>query len=1307
MSDKLQIVQAAALDSEVLELQVRELQSELAANVGAVSESSALSSREIEELREEVKAKEDLIEELQSGVDATQEVAAEQAHEAIELREQLQFAQAGAKETKEKLREVLAELETLQSEVEALKAEREKDSQIKEEQFREIDAKDSEIAGFKLKVHELQEKLAETPVAVVADEAIVAFKLRIHELEEELATSQAAISDQQMTEFKLRIHELEEELASSQAAVSDAQITDFKLRIHELEEELATSQSTASDKQITDLKLRIHELEEELATSHAAVSDKQITDYKLRIHELEEELATSEAAVSDKQVTDLKLRIHELEEELATSAAAASDKQITDLKLRIHELEEELATSQAAVSDAQVTAYKLRIHELEEELAMSEAAISDAQVTNFKLRIHELEEELASSQAAISDVEVTGYKLRIHELEEELASSQATISDIEVTAFKLKIHELEEELESAKATIDDAESKYHEALSQMSALQEELEAFKDGRPTGSLREAELQMALEAMKESRLHDSEAKDFEIAALKKSINDLEANLENARLAAADAFELQKSIDTLTKEALDKDATHETAVAKIALEKESIEGELTTLHDTHSEEFETLRGVHARTLDEIVTKSGSGHTEPIKELQEKHNALSKEKEDLETLVQKAQESEVEALRDAERKADQLKALAEKLAAHEKSPGQAETLEAEHAALKRDTETLKTRLYETQQKYELVLQDVQDKAARLEELSSMLATHENLAKDSQALLDEHTALKVDWDALKVQLAESEENHANALHNSGSNIGQIEQLSGAQSDRNAPVEGDLALQNEHAALKQEWESLKAQLSDSQKKHTEVSCALRDSHIKEVADLKERYNGPLSQLESRYATLERERDEAEYHVIAIRNKHSDELMTLQDSHDQETEALERKINALTAQLVAAQESASRSVSNVTAGAQETDATFVDESPKSTNTELQERHDTMTREWAVLKAQITETQEAHTNEVNTLHADYFAKLATLKDELVMAHRQREDVRASHERAIAELTTEHKHRLSASPHRELTHSREDSANESDHSTERDATIVPLSEGSMAEEQRADTETQLRDEIAKALEAAERDHAELIQDRDDTITALQDEINNTFEAAETKFSIMLHERDSTIATLSTEIESLKHDLQTSRNAHAAGGSEDDFLDRETFIREMEELKARSLELETMLEVARRELLDERERMGSLRRKLVGGVLIRGDGEMDDPFAASVNASPGGFDDRGDAVSETSLASDGLGNGGSGSGGVGGVDMNTGGKKGTLEGTVSISFVPFCAQIFFFFLLTCLFLFSLQVYASRPNSSSSLTKNF
>jgi hypothetical protein len=201
-------------------------------------------------------------------------------------------------------------------------------------------------------------------------------------------------------------------------------------------------------------------------------------------------------------------------------------------------------------------------------------------------------------------------------------------------------------------------------------------------------------------------------------------------------------------------------------------------------------------------------------------------------------------------------------------------------------------------------------------------------------------------------------------------------------------------------------------------------------------------------------------------------------------------------------------------------------------------------------------------------------------------------------------------------------------------------------------------------------ALEAAERNHAELLQDRDDTIASLQDQVINTLEAAETRYSSLIHERDEKIESLQTEIEGLRHDLQTSRNALAAGGSEEDFLDRETFIREMEDLKSRCVELETLLEIARRELLDERERLGGLRRKLTGEIMLHhSEGERDDPFGELISESPGGFESR---PASATVGADGDGEGSIFSESSPIESGSSSARMSTLEGTVSF-LLPSC----------------------------------
>ncbi|CAM9372644.1 unnamed protein product [Scytosiphon promiscuus] len=373
--------------------------------------------------------------------------------------------------------------------------------------------------------------------------------------------------------------------AEEEAAAMRAENGALLAKIEKLEEQLESG-----DQEAEAAKAR-----EELtaAVENASAAEAKAVEEMARV--VAEAEASSEKAAALQSELDAKTEsaakleeaVEALESGLKSAQKAASEREADDAA-RIADAEsqmEEAAGHLLAAKEAAAAATAAAISE-KEEVAKKEELLA------------ELEDKLAAAnELVVSERDASAEKeaasaARVAELETELASANETLASAKLAAEEreaaatARIAEVESELsaaEDALATAQASKSGEEEAALSSLAAREELEAqLSAARESLEAVRAEMEGRLKAAAEL------AEGVRAEEASKHAEELEAAQASLEVKAAEVARLEQRAD---EEVLETKEAGAEAAAKIAAEKEAVEGELTrALEDSEKLSKEAL---------------------------------------------------------------------------------------------------------------------------------------------------------------------------------------------------------------------------------------------------------------------------------------------------------------------------------------------------------------------------------------------------------------------------------------------------------------------------------------------------------------------------------------------------------------------------------------------------------------------------------------------------------------------------------------------------------------------------------------------
>ncbi|XP_050192993.1 thyroid receptor-interacting protein 11 [Myiozetetes cayanensis] len=332
-------------------------------------------------------------------------------------------------------------------------------------------------------------------------------------------------------------HELDESIAERETLV--AELEELDKQNQEATQHMITLKEQLS-KQHTEADSIIKQLKFDVDSERKKVSELEIEKMKI-VKELDsqkEKLSQCSYALNDLHITKQQLQdnIKNLQEQLrkAQDCNSHSKKEIGELQQRLKEREEELHVSLSKLTEksneeSNYACQDLILKEREEEIAKLQNDISENKQVNEHL------------EKSLSDLRTENGKLTatIEELKQELSdavSEKNKVSlekDTVVEALKMEKRQLESELNQTEKRLLEQAHKYKQTIEELSNAR-------------SMDTTALQLEHERL--VKLHQE--KDFKIAELKSSIEQMETDHQETKEMLTTSLGGQKQLTDLLKE-------------------------------------------------------------------------------------------------------------------------------------------------------------------------------------------------------------------------------------------------------------------------------------------------------------------------------------------------------------------------------------------------------------------------------------------------------------------------------------------------------------------------------------------------------------------------------------------------------------------------------------------------------------------------------------------------------------------------------------------------------------------------------------
>ena len=914
-------------------------------------------------------------------------------------------------------------VETLRSEVTAAE---QRHSDASEEAKRSLESKSSELSKV---VEELQAKMSSlqqqhTDELRNKDEAIASHMQTEKELQEDLTKLQQR-ADQTTSDLesertahaetlKAKISEIQES-SQSDLKAKEADIANHLKSIEDLQSQITSLQQGETDgaRVSQELTKQI----EELKTAHEeaiGLKEEQNEELTQQLEAINDQLSSDATEIEQlKEEADSLRKTVESLEQTSQQDNARHTTTLEGLRTELNEAKKKADSYKADLDNAQ-DRHRQDLRVLGEDHDAEIDSLRADLEGDAKKRLDKLQAEYDALVAEKNAV-LEGHEKSLAERAKELEETKKEISG------------LKQRSGSTSQGLDEAIAKHRQVLDEKTALAE-------AHYTAQKQVADLEAQVKTLIEDNQRIGELQ----AQLNASTEENQSMQEALLRAESTGEDLQAKLDALNKEKQaieeDRDKT-EQALVKIreelddsvqkqqvleqqrtALEKSIVD--LEAQHRTLSDEKTAMDESHARTVEALKADTESVTTQALNELQSKHDSLLEEK-------RKAEDSHAAELGDIQTKCDslvaQLSDIGKKL---EESTTHHTAAEEAHA--KALDKALESQRQEIEQKYVVLLEEVQADATKLEqEKTTALA-------DKQSLVNEHETTKSELhaqiDDLKHELAEKEEIDSAGLVEVSKKYETLltEQATADKEAHEAAIE-DLraSLREEYERAKHEacmeledlkeqlaskeqadsaglaevaekYESLLAEQSAADKRDHEASMALfRDSADTDLNETKERYEALLAEKDSLSAEFERAKDEAYAEIDELRR----ELASREQSSATDGAEATKKYETLLAEKTAADEAHEAALSDL---------------KQSLKSEREQALAELQAQNSALQEKFAKMDESHQETLQQLKRDleegHSTNSEALRRQLESAQKQHTDATEqmvkAHEDAISEL-------------------------------------------------------------------------------------------------------------------------------------------------------------------------------------------------------------------------------------------------------------------------------------------------------------
>ena len=569
---KLQAAIQAAKEADAL---VADLEARLAAAIKAAE--GLTGAAKIEALK--------AIEELRRQL-AAAKTAAWEAHEAVDaLRIKLQEAEAALEEAQanaEKAKQLVGAINALQTAEKALEEAKARRNEILDK-IEEAENIIAAAAALKAKVEDLEARLKAALAADPVDEELVAqLRKELEEAKEAYAEAQIAAdaAEKLLVELREQLEQAEKDVADAKAAVEEAKQAIKDIKAGDVKTSTADTLEEAQEawenavKAVEEAQAEVDRIKGLIADAEAAIAAADAA--QALVDDLKARLAECQDNGDTECVARLEKELAEAEKDLAEKKAAAAEAKaaLADLKAQLVEAEEKLAEAKAAEEEAKRVVDEIAANMLADQQEGEDVHGIDALTSEWEAalerqaeaakRVADIKQAIAEAKALIEAAEDA--KRLVEEIEAKIAEQEAICTG---AAEKQDIvDDLKAKLEAARSTdpVDD------EAVSQLEADLAEAEAIND----------EAQAACEEAQKV-----------LVELRKDLADAIAAHEAAAAAAAGAIanleQLEKDLAAAEKEL--EAANNDVEVAKAALDAAVAYAEAEKAHQDALDAVEDLK--------------------------------------------------------------------------------------------------------------------------------------------------------------------------------------------------------------------------------------------------------------------------------------------------------------------------------------------------------------------------------------------------------------------------------------------------------------------------------------------------------------------------------------------------------------------------------------------------------------------------------------------------------------------------------------------------------------------------------------------
>ncbi|XP_005986650.1 thyroid receptor-interacting protein 11 isoform X2 [Latimeria chalumnae] len=537
---------------------------ELQKNIQTLEDEMTTYRQAAEELEEKVKA-------LSGQLTASEE----QKAGLLQEREHMQAEKISLKQECEQLQAEFSKLQGLQAELQTtVREQQEKLSQaaLLEKEVLRLQNALSEAENEKMRLNNLNQVGSKTEA--LGSEVPLAADIEI--LKQENAHLQREKDDLQVMIASLQESQEKDEITATDEVDSKVliELSDLKCKLQEKERELNES---VLEKETLIAELEVLDRQNQDATKHVITMKEQLSQQRKETdainHQLKSQLDDARNQMSKREAEKMAL-VKELEtqkEKLSQSAYALNNLHMSKQQLQenVKDLTEQLKKSQEQHSEMkrETSELKRNLQNTEERLTAtnlklsllvqkaSDSTVQENLVSEKEAEISKLQKEICENrhmneelQAVLFEVKIQNKKVEaewkeaqaaLEEVKKQLKVAEAGNSrmalekDTKVEALKMEKGQLETELNQVEKRLIEQAQKYEKTI-------EELTRARNMDST----------ALQAEHERLIKLNQEKHFEIAKLKRNIEQLEADHEETKEMLTTSLSGQKQLTELIKE-------------------------------------------------------------------------------------------------------------------------------------------------------------------------------------------------------------------------------------------------------------------------------------------------------------------------------------------------------------------------------------------------------------------------------------------------------------------------------------------------------------------------------------------------------------------------------------------------------------------------------------------------------------------------------------------------------------------------------------------------------------------------------------